>query len=441
MMKGTLSKSRKLQSTRDRKWSKSSDFAEDKDSEEQSHYKKTVKIQENLPRTSLQSELSEACWRRPQRFKGESRRWSASASLSQLNPEPTDLLQRQMDLWSPTHSAWNSWSKSVRRSSVQSVPTSEVRTSSFQSSENLYPHYSAMERNNLMRLAHDVLFTPVSLMGGEEVSIYTLDEDPSECAASWSSQGLSAILQPLTSEEGSLYGGLRQGCRVLCTWAERDILMPGEVYVVKAFYQEVVRAWQRYFHGSTALQLCLREIQQQRAAQRMMKVFNQIKPEDHMPYSPHFLDVMLVLWHSNGQWLTIERNIPGDFRKFNHNTGEEIASCSPLEEMLLAFSHWTFEYSGREMLVLDIQGVGEALTDPTVIMADNHSDGRDGMLFGADNLGEAAISVFLRKHVCNACCRRLGLTDLRRHSTGRSESAESTSADEENSSDGSTEDL
>lgn len=46
----------------------------------------------------------------------------------------------------------------------------------------------------------------------------------------------------------------------------------------------------------------------------------------------------------------------GDFRKYNNNTGEEITPCCSLEEMLLAFSHWTYEYSCRELLVLDIQG-------------------------------------------------------------------------------------
>uniref|UniRef100_A0A673CCH1 non-specific serine/threonine protein kinase n=1 Tax=Sphaeramia orbicularis TaxID=375764 RepID=A0A673CCH1_9TELE len=258
--------------------------------------------------------------------------------------------------------------------------------------------------NNLMRLAHTIPFTLVSIMGKYffMVSLYMLNL----FISSWSSRGLSAMLQPLASEEGSLDGGLRQGCRVLCTWAEQDVLKPGLVYVVKAFRTEVVRAWQRYFEGSTALQLCLRDIQQQRAAQKMMNVFNQIKPED-MHHSPRFLDVSLVLWHSNGQWLTIERNMSGDFRKYNNNTGEEIAPCCTLEEMLLAFSHWTYEYSCRELLVLDIQGVGEELTDPTVIMAEDRS--RVEMLFGPDNLGDTAINGFLQKHSCNTCCRRLGL--------------------------------
>lgn len=94
------------------------------------------------------------------------------------------------------------------------------------------------------------------------MSIYSLEEVPSDAGpdtvSSWSSRGLTALLQPLPSEEGSLDGGLRQGCRVLCTWAEQEVLTPGLVYVVKAFRPEVVRAWQRYFHGSTALQLCIR---------------------------------------------------------------------------------------------------------------------------------------------------------------------------------------
>uniref|UniRef100_A0A3B3BZ56 non-specific serine/threonine protein kinase n=1 Tax=Oryzias melastigma TaxID=30732 RepID=A0A3B3BZ56_ORYME len=272
---------------------------------------------------------------------------------------------------------------------------------------------SATERNNLMRLAQTIPFTPVSIFGGEEVSIYSLEEAPSDAdadspsASSWSSKGLSAILKPLSSEEGSLDGGLRQGCRMLCTWAEQDVLKPGSIYVVKAFKSEVVRVWQKYFPGSTALQLCLREIQQQRAAQKMMHVFNQIKPRD-MRHSPRFLDVSLILWHSNGQWLTIERNMTGDFRKYNNNTGEEITPCTSLEDMLLAFSHWTYEHSGKELLVLDIQGVGEELTDPTVIMADDQSC-KGELLFGPDNLGAAAINGFLQKHTCNLCCHRLGL--------------------------------
>ncbi|XP_047447059.1 transient receptor potential cation channel subfamily M member 6 isoform X2 [Mugil cephalus] len=413
-----------LQGSKSQEWSKSSDFTQVLDSRVKGQSRKTVKIQEshldNVSKT-MQSDMS---WRKRQKLRGEPTCWSASTSLSQLNFEPTNLLPKQ-EMRSPTHSAWNSWVMSVsRKSSLQSGIAPEAKSSSFQSTDNLYPHYSAVERNNLMRLAQTIPFTPVSILGGEEVSVYSLEEVPSDSnpgsssVSSWSSRGQSAMLQPLSSEEGSLDGGLRQGCRMLCTWAEQEVLKPGHVYVVKAFKPDVVRAWQRYFHGSTALQLCLREIQQQRAAQKMMQVFNMIKPED-MHHSPRFLDVSLVLWHSNGQWMTIERNVSGDFRKYNNNTGEEITPCCSLEEMLLAFSHWTYEYSCKDMLVLDIQGVGEILTDPTVIMADDQSGNRGEMLFGADNLGDAAITGFRQKHSCSISCRRLGLTDLRKHVDSR----------------------
>ncbi|XP_054906514.1 transient receptor potential cation channel subfamily M member 6 isoform X4 [Poeciliopsis prolifica] len=422
--------------SKSQEWEKSSDFAQDLDSRVKIHNRKTVKIKESIPDPeTLESHLSDALWRKRRRFAGEPTCWSASTSLSQLYFEPTDLMQKQVishqEMWSSTHSVRNSCAKSMsHRSSLQSGFAPEARSSSFQSSDNLYPHFSAMERNNLMRLAHNIPFTPVSILGGEEVSVYFLEEvcskaEPeSSSVSSWSSRVQSAMLKPLSSEEGSLDGGLRQGSRMLCTWAEQDVLQPGQIYVVKAFKPEVIRAWQRYFHGSTALQLCLREIQQQRAAQKMMQVFNQIKPKD-MHHSPRFLDVSLVLRHSNGQWLTIERNLIGNFRKYNNNTGEEIAPCCSLEDMLLAFSHWTYEYSRREMLVLDIQGVGEELTDPTVIMSDDQSRGE--VLFGPDNLGDDAISGFLQKHSCNLCCHRLGLKGLRRRPGSGENSSEAES--------------
>nr|XP_057925957.1 transient receptor potential cation channel subfamily M member 6 isoform X5 [Doryrhamphus excisus] len=419
--KRSFSNDTSLQWSRGREWSKSSDFTQVLN-RRRSPNMKTVKIQDSCPHSeTVPTQSSDACWKRWKRLKGEPSCWSASTSLSQLNLEPMDLQKHifsRQEVFSPTHSAWNSWARSLsRRSSLQSCAVTEGKSSSFQSTDTLYPHYSAMERNNLMRLAHSIPFTPVSILGGEEVSIYSLEEvcseaDP-ESDTSWSSRGLSALLQPLPSEEGSLDGGLRRGCRVLCTWAEQDVLVPGLVYVVKAFKPEVVCAWQRYFRGCTALQLCLREIQQQRAAHKMMHAFNQIKPV-RINHSPRFLDVSLVLWHSNGEWLTIERNMLGNFRKYNNNTGEEIAPSSSLEELLLAFSHWTYEYSCRELLVLDIQGVGEELTDPTVIMGEKLSGSMGEMLFGPDNLGDSAINAFVQKHSCSACCHILGLSDLRR---------------------------
>lgn len=140
------------------------------------------------------------------------------------------------------------------------------------------------------------------------------------------------------------------------------------------------------------------EIQQQRAAQKLTFAFNQIRPKT-IPYSPRywsytyrfrdfeslspnthrcecflyveawcfvfrFLEVFLLYCHSAGQWFAIEECITGDFRKFNNNNGDEIVPTNLLEETMLAFSHWTYEYTRGELLVLDLQGLCLAQITP-----------------------------------------------------------------------------
>ncbi|XP_074669744.1 transient receptor potential cation channel subfamily M member 6 [Strix aluco] len=280
-------------------------------------------------------------------------------------------------------------------------------------SQDLHHHYSAVERNNLMRLAQTIPFTPVQLFAGEEVTVYRLEESSpmnlDKSMSSWSQRGMAAMIQVLSREE--MDGGLRRAMKVICTWSENDILKLGQVFIVKSFLPEVVQTWQKIFHDGTVLHLCLREIQQQRAAQKLIYTFNQVKPHT-IPYTPRFLEVFLIYCHSANQWLTIEKYMTGEFRKYNNNNGDEITPSSLLEELMLAFSHWTYVYTHGELLVLDLQGVGENLTDPSVIKPEDKKSGK--MVFGPANLGEGAIRNFITKHRCNSCCRRLKLPDLRR---------------------------
>nr|XP_012309510.1 transient receptor potential cation channel subfamily M member 6 isoform X2 [Aotus nancymaae] len=275
-------------------------------------------------------------------------------------------------------------------------------------------HYSAIERNNLMRLSQTIPFTPIQLFAGEEITVYRLEESSplnlDKSVSSWSQRGRAAMIQVLSREE--MDGGLRKAMRVVSTWSEDNILKPGQVFIVKSFLPEVVRTWCKIFQESTVLHLCLREIQQQRAAQKLIYTFNQMKPQT-IPYIPRFLEVFLIYCHSANQWLTIEKYMTGEFRKYNNNNGDEITPTNTLEELMLAFSHWTYEYTRRELLVLDLQGVGENLTDPSVIKPEVKQS--RGMVFGPANLGEDAIRNFIAKHHCNSCCRKLKLPDLKRN--------------------------
>ncbi|XP_041041202.1 transient receptor potential cation channel subfamily M member 6-like [Carcharodon carcharias] len=285
---------------------------------------------------------------------------------------------------------------------------------SFKTSQDLSYHYSAVERNNLMRLSQTIPFTPVDLFAGEEVTIYKLEESSpvnlDKSMSSWSQHGLAAMIHVLSKEE--MDGGLRRAMKVYCTWSEEDVLKTGQTYIIKSFLPEVVKTWQKIFSEGTVLHLCLREIQQQRAAQKLIYTFNQMKPQT-IPYTPRFLEVFLVYCHSANQWLTMEKYMNGQFRKYNNNNGDELIPTNLLEETMLAFSHWSYEYTRGELLVLDLQGVGENLTDPSVIKAEEKTS--QDMVFGPANLGEEAIRNFTVKHHCNTCCRKLKLPDLRRN--------------------------
>ncbi|XP_066474154.1 transient receptor potential cation channel subfamily M member 6 [Tiliqua scincoides] len=326
------------------------------------------------------------------------------------------LRQSQEDLNNCMVWTQKNWKNKLSRSPLlerNSSGADEI-SSSLKPPQDLHHHYSAVERNNLMRLAHTIPFTPVQLLAGEEVTIYRLEESSplnlDKSMSSWSQRGMAAMIQVLSREE--MDGGLRRAMKVVCTWSESNVLKMGQVFIVKSFLPEVVQTWKKIFHEGTVLHLCLREIQQQRAAQKLIYTFNQMKPHT-IPYTPRFLEVFLIYCHAANQWLTMEKYMTGEFRKYNNNNGDEITPSNLLEEVMLAFSHWTYEYTRGELLVLDLQGVGENLTDPSVIKPEDKQS--RGMAFGPANLGEEAIRNFISKHCCNSCCRKLRLPDLKRN--------------------------
>ncbi|XP_077620537.1 transient receptor potential cation channel subfamily M member 7 isoform X2 [Crocuta crocuta] len=237
-------------------------------------------------------------------------------------------------------------------------------------------YYSAVERNNLMRLSQSIPFTPVPPRG-EPVTVYRLEESsPSilnNSMSSWSQLGLCAKIEFLSKEE--MGGGLRRAVKVQCTWSEHDILKSGHLYIIKSFLPEVVNTWSSIYKEDTVLHLCLREIQQQRAAQKLTFAFNQMKPKS-IPYSPRFLEVFLLYCHSAGQWFAVEECMTGEFRKYNNNNGDEIIPTNTLEEIMLAFSHWTYEYTRGELLVLDLQDLkrNDYTPDKIIFPQDEPSD-------------------------------------------------------------------
>ena len=85
------------------------------------------------------------------------------------------------------------------------------------------------------------------------------------------------------------------------------------------------------------------------------------------------------------------------------------------EDFMDAFSHFTYEFSSCQHMVVDLQGstkqVGHdgrrefVLTDPAIHSRNRH----DRMLSGRTNRGKRGMDAFFRTHKCNAACRLFGL--------------------------------
>jgi elongation factor 2 kinase len=98
----------------------------------------------------------------------------------------------------------------------------------------------------------------------------------------------------------------------------------------------------------------------------------------------------------------VERFIDGPYRKHNNNFGYVSDDERNTPQ---AFSHFTYEASGKVLLICDIQGVNDLYTDPQI-----HN--REGIGFGKGNMGERGFERFLATHRCNHICRYLKLPSI-----------------------------
>lgn len=114
------------------------------------------------------------------------------------------------------------------------------------------------------------------------------------------------------------------------------------------------------------------------------------------------------------KYYAVEKVLKGNFTKYNNNF-DFVADLSKykdkLEEMFLfnevaqAFSHYTFQKSDGYILVCDLQGVVQKLTDPMILTKNKTKLQGD--------LAGPGIAQFFATHQCNEICQKLKLEKMK----------------------------
>ena len=110
------------------------------------------------------------------------------------------------------------------------------------------------------------------------------------------------------------------------------------------------------------------------------------------------------------EYVVVEEYIDGPFEKFVNDNGSVCGKAGVACDKAQCFVHYSYERSGKELMIVDIQGSGLKFTDPEIASRELKSDGK--VLFCAGNLTTVAINTFIKEHQCNFYCRCIGLKEL-----------------------------
>jgi len=105
------------------------------------------------------------------------------------------------------------------------------------------------------------------------------------------------------------------------------------------------------------------------------------------------------------KYISAEPYITGDYKKYNNNNGWASEEFSDVAQ---AFSHFTWQETLGNLMVVDLQGVNYILTDPQIHTRNSDVDAS----FGLGNLGTDGMTAFFCTHTCNSICHQLKLVNF-----------------------------
>ena len=199
-------------------------------------------------------------------------------------------------------------------------------------------------------------------------------------------------------------GGFRKAFRA----SSKNALFQNNTWVLKKYHdsaQQLVNDLGTDFESQAR-----KSVQMHCLSRHLAQAFEQLCNETIESFGPAFRYNKVYYGLHGTQHVTIEEYIDGEFEKYVNNTG--VVYCiGEMREKAEAFVHFTWERSGGNFMILDIQGAGYVLSDleiATIGLRDKEGDASSEFYFCMGNLSGHAIRAFQAHHKCNKICKTLG---------------------------------
>ena len=110
----------------------------------------------------------------------------------------------------------------------------------------------------------------------------------------------------------------------------------------------------------------------------------------------------------DGEVVSVGEFIDGEMVKYVNNDGIICKNNNEsLQKKAECLVHFSFQSSNQEVMLVDVQGVGNHLFDPEIASAQLLHNQK--VMFTTGNLSREAIDNFIKEHLCNSFCKYLNL--------------------------------
>jgi hypothetical protein len=127
--------------------------------------------------------------------------------------------------------------------------------------------------------------------------------------------------------------------------------------------------------------------------------FEKVKPTGAPVVSFIEIELLNYLELPDKPFCTQEQVLTGTWVKYNNNSGMVMREeGTPNHDVIQAFSHWTYEFTRANIMIVDCQGVYDERGN-TFTLSDPAVHCKDVTRFGGTNLGKEGFKMFFKTHI------------------------------------------